>query len=1135
MPQVKTWLQTKLKREELEVFERPDQVLADALGKGLAKLAARKPLLMVLDTYEVVDRPECDAVVRLVMKAAGGRVSWVVAGRSNLRNSDTRGGIYFNGYGNDFPEAKIYAKALDQFGDAEIREYFARKVPDRPIDDADAQAIREFSLGIPLVVAEIVSIWRACPQLSWQQILAPAPVDDAQNPRDQVIAIMTKRFLFHCLQQGRDEATRKVLTEDLAAIYGLAIVRRPNDHQLLRAMLQTDDLSATLANLQERYSFVFADEFRLHDNLLAYLRPYLLAAARRESPAVQGLNDRALAHLNERLAANQQEWPELGDRFESENAKALWLDAAHHHFWKAQDPDRDETVAWKFWLGVFVDAWLVNRLFAYELVQVLGGFERCLSPDGRRRYERFKGDWYKKYEFDCEARKALLNELDKLARRGWLTIDQHPERTATLELERARLLYGQKQDSAAFQALAALDHRWTNPSPALRKEIADLYDDLASCFLWPDGIASTMPSPKGLQAAQRAYQLQPNHTGYVWQWAVALDQAQRYQEAVEIYQQAIHIDPNYIYAYSGLGNVYRKLKQHYEAITTFQKAINIDPNYVYAYYELGNVYRELKEHDEAITAFQQAINIDPNYVYAYSGLGNVYRELKKYDEAITTFQKAINIDPNYVYAYCELGNVYRNLKQYNEAIIAFQKAINIDPGYVYAYCELGSMYRNLKQYNEAIVAFQKAISVNPIYAASHNRLGDVYRDLKQYENAEASYQKAIDLDSEIAYYYTDLGDLYYSMKRYKEAITAFQQAINIDPSYIRAHNKSGLAHLGLKQYKEGISAVQKAIDLALKDTSSYNELNDKYSDLNRHRETIVTIQTIFNLISKNTSIQNELDSPYLDLDQYKEVVVALQKLIELNPGEAIYYYNLGDSYCRLQQYDEAIITFQKVLKLDPKHVDAYNGLGSAYYRLMRYEEAIFAYQQAIDLNPQNTASYSTLGLLQFETGNLAGAIATFQKVAELDPNDVNLPGNLGFLYLVTDRLDEAETYLLKARELKPSFYMPAFNLAAVRALRSDLDSARSLLAESLQLCPKNTDQEQLHWSIISILLGNIEAGFEQLTNTLATLTNPTEICVIRGGVLEASQAIARSPLQTPDLHRAIDLLQSHLTPKPTDP
>jgi len=35
-------------------------------------------------------------------------------------------------------------------------------------------------------------------------------------------------------------------------------------------------------------------------------------------------------------------------------------------------------------------------------------------------------------------------------------------------------------------------------------------------------------------------------------------------------------------------------------------------------------------------------------------------------------------------------------------------------------------------------------------------------------------------------------------------------------------------------------------------------------------------------------------------------------------------------------------------------------------------------------------------------------------------------------------------------------------------------------------------------------------------------------------VLEASQAIARSPLQTPDLHRAIERLQSHARGCPTD-
>ncbi|TAD79060.1 MAG: tetratricopeptide repeat protein [Oscillatoriales cyanobacterium] len=698
-PQVTAWAKTKLTRQELEVLERPDQKLADALGKGLAKLAAQKPVLMFLDTYEVVDRPECDAIVRLVMQAAGGRVSWVVSGRSNLRNSGKRGEIYFKGYGDDFPEAKLYAKALDEFGEAEIREYFARKVPDPPIDDADAQAIREFSLGIPFMVAEIASIWRDRPNLTLKQILAPAPADETKTPRDRAIAAMTERFLVHCLRAGDGAAA---LGQDLAAIYSLAMVRRP-DRSLLAVMLQTEDLSAALAHLQTRYSFVFADDCRLHDNLLNYLQPYLRMAAQRERPTVQALNDRALAHLGGRLAAKAEELPELADRFESDNAKALWLDVAHHHFWKAQDPDQDEIAAWKFWLGAFVEGWLADRAFARELVQVLGQFERCLSADGRRRYQCFQGDWDKRRDFDCDQRRALLDELDKLARRGWLATD-NPERAATLELERARLLYGQKQYVTALQALEALDRRHPDPSKSLREAIADLYDDLASRFLWPEGKTSAVPSPEGLRAAERACALQIDRAWYLYRQAVALNEAKRHEEAVEIYQRAIELDPNFVYTHNGLGAAYRDLKRYEEAIAAYQRAIELDPNFVYAHNGLGNAYYDLKRYEEAIAACQQAIELDPNEAIYHNNLGLAYRDLKRYEEAIAAYQRAIELDPNYASPHNGLGNAYRNLKRYEEAIAAYQRAIELEPNEAIYHNNLGLAYGDLKRYEEAIAA-----------------------------------------------------------------------------------------------------------------------------------------------------------------------------------------------------------------------------------------------------------------------------------------------------------------------------------------------------------------------------------------------------------------------------------------------
>ncbi|NEO48579.1 MAG: AAA family ATPase [Moorea sp. SIO4A3] len=76
-----------LTKDESDVYRNSDEKLAEALGAGIAQIADKKPLLIFFDTYELVDRIECDRVLRKVMKHRGGQVVWVIAGRSNLADN----------------------------------------------------------------------------------------------------------------------------------------------------------------------------------------------------------------------------------------------------------------------------------------------------------------------------------------------------------------------------------------------------------------------------------------------------------------------------------------------------------------------------------------------------------------------------------------------------------------------------------------------------------------------------------------------------------------------------------------------------------------------------------------------------------------------------------------------------------------------------------------------------------------------------------------------------------------------------------------------------------------------------------------------------------------------------------------
>ncbi len=53
-----------------------------------------------------------------------------------------------------------------------------------------------------------------------------------------------------------------------------------------------------------------------------------------------------------------------------------------------------------------------------------------------------------------------------------------------------------------------------------------------------------------------------------------------YKKAIEAYDKAIEIDPQYVWAWHGKGFALGKLERHQEALEAYDKAAEIDPQYV---------------------------------------------------------------------------------------------------------------------------------------------------------------------------------------------------------------------------------------------------------------------------------------------------------------------------------------------------------------------------------------------------------------------------------------------------------------------------------------------------------------------------------------------------------------------------
>jgi tetratricopeptide (TPR) repeat protein len=114
---------------------------------------------------------------------------------------------------------------------------------------------------------------------------------------------------------------------------------------------------------------------------------------------------------------------------------------------------------------------------------------------------------------------------------------------------------------------------------------------------------------------------------FYYNLGVDYDDIGRYEEALEAYNKAIKIKPDYHEAWSNKGNALRKLGRYNEALEACNKAIEIKPDHNEAWLNKGNALVNLDRYYEALEAFNKAIEIIPDYFEAWYNKGVVLAKI----------------------------------------------------------------------------------------------------------------------------------------------------------------------------------------------------------------------------------------------------------------------------------------------------------------------------------------------------------------------------------------------------------------------------------------------------------------------------------------------------------------------------
>jgi len=139
-----------------------------------------------------------------------------------------------------------------------------------------------------------------------------------------------------------------------------------------------------------------------------------------------------------------------------------------------------------------------------------------------------------------------------------------------------------------------------------------------------------------------------------------------------------------------------------EAIEILDKALEIDPKFVPAHYRIALVYEEWDQRKEAITAYQHTLNIDPNHIDARLGLASAYGKSFKNELAILEYEKATKLKPTDPEIHFKIALEYWYLQKLPETAEHYRKVIELSPDHLQAHLNLASVYEHMKEWDKSL-------------------------------------------------------------------------------------------------------------------------------------------------------------------------------------------------------------------------------------------------------------------------------------------------------------------------------------------------------------------------------------------------------------------------------------------------
>jgi tetratricopeptide (TPR) repeat protein len=396
-----------------------------------------------------------------------------------------------------------------------------------------------------------------------------------------------------------------------------------------------------------------------------------------------------------------------------------------------------------------------------------------------------------------------------------------------------------------------------------------------------------------------------------------------------------------------------------KALEFYEEAIKVRPEFPEAEFQRGNVLVALARLPEAESAFRRAIELRKDWSLPYSANGALLVRLNRDSEAETFLRQATKLDKNNSLALRMLADIRLRAGDAKQALELARRATEDTEAPVATWLLRALAERATGDNLSAVASLNHVLEVEP------GNLGALI------ERAELRIAAG---DKEHAI--KDLTVAEQLIKDYKPSSSRVAAAYELAAKPEEARRVAQAAGL--------IRSVGSSTGDANKVIGSSEEIEAANSaDLEISRKALE------GLLQKNPNsamLLARLGESYRKIDPPRSLEY-YRRAIDIEPRNAGYATGYSSALVQARRFADAVIVLRKVVQSAPDNYAAHANLATALYSLKQYAEALAEYQWLVNAKPDLTVAHYFIATAHDYLGEYEQALAAYEVfIARADPS-----------------------------------------------------------------------------------------------------------------------------------------------------